>query len=88
MLKWIFERVEGTVEADQTAIGFVPKANGIDISGLAGVSEKMGELLKVEKTDWNNEIELIKEHYAKFGDRLPKEMHQQFDGLVDRIGKN
>ena len=87
VLKWIFERVEGTTEAVQSAIGYIPIKNAIDISGLSGVAEQMGELLKVDKNDWNNEVELIKEHYAKFGDRLPKEMQKQFDGLVERLGK-
>lgn len=87
VLKWIFERVEGTSEAVKSAIGYIPITNAIDINGLSGVAENMGELLKVDKNDWNNEIELIKEHYTKFGDRLPKEMQKQFDGLVERLGK-
>ncbi|HEY4785804.1 MAG TPA: phosphoenolpyruvate carboxykinase (GTP) [Bacteroidales bacterium] len=87
VLKWIFERVDGKAEADQTAIGYVPKAGTIDVNGLNGVAENMPQLLKVDKNDWNNEIELIKEHYAKFGDRLPAEMKNQFNGLVDRLNK-
>lgn len=87
VLKWIFERVDNTSDADQTAIGYVPKANAIDIHGLSGVAEKMSELLKVDKNDWNNEVILIKEHYAKFGERLPKEMRKQFDQLIDRLSK-
>ncbi len=87
VLKWIFERVEGTSEAVQSAIGYIPITNAVDINGLSGVSENMGELLKVDKNDWNNEVELIKEHYAKFGERLPKELQKQFDGLVERLGK-
>jgi len=87
VLKWIFERVEGTTDADQTAIGYVPKANAIDISGLNGVAENMAELLKVNKSEWDAEFELIKEHYAKFGDRLPAEMKKQYNSLTDRLKK-
>lgn len=87
VLKWVFERVEGAAQAEQTAIGYVPKADAIDISGLNGVAEKMPELLKVDKNDWNTEIELVKEHYAKFGNRLPAEMQKEFNGLVERIAK-
>jgi phosphoenolpyruvate carboxykinase (GTP) len=85
VLKWIFERVEGKAEAEETAIGYVPKANAIDISGLNGIAEKMPELLAVNKKDWNDEVELIKEHYAKFGDRLPAEMQKQFNELINRL---
>ncbi|MDP4209816.1 MAG: phosphoenolpyruvate carboxykinase (GTP) [Bacteroidota bacterium] len=87
VLKWIFERTEGTVEANETAIGFVPKADSVDISGLDGVAENMPALLKVDKNDWDAEIELVKEHYANFGDKLPVELKAQFDGLVDRLKK-
>lgn len=87
VLKWIFERVDGTADAEETAIGYVPKANAIDISGLNGVAENMPELLKVKKSDWDAEVELITEHYAKFGNRLPGEMQTQFNGLKDRLKK-
>lgn len=86
-LKWIFERVDGGADADETAIGFVPKAESIDVTGLNGVAEKLPELLKVNKNDWNAEVELIKEHYAKFGSKLPAELAKQFDKLVERLNK-
>lgn len=87
VLKWIFERVEGTVEATETAIGYVPKTDSVDISGLKGVAENMPELLKVDKNDWANEIELITEHYAKFGNRMPDQLLKKFETLQDRLEK-
>ncbi len=87
VLKWIFERVEGSSDASETQIGYVPKNNAIDINGLTGMAEKMPELLKVDKNDWMKEVELIKEHYARFGDRLPAEMQKQFNNLIDRLNK-
>lgn len=85
VLKWIFERVVGTAAADETAIGYVPKADAIDVSGLKGVAENMPELVKVSKEDWAAEIALIEEHFAKFGDRLPKELHKEFEDLKKNI---
>jgi phosphoenolpyruvate carboxykinase (GTP) len=87
VLKWIFERLEGTTEAVETPIGFVPKKGDIDISGLTGVAEKMDEILKVDKTEWLAECDLIAEHQAKFGDKLPIEMTQQFESLKARLIK-
>jgi phosphoenolpyruvate carboxykinase (GTP) len=87
VLKWIFERVDGTVEAKETAIGYVPAEKSIDVSGLNGVEKNLPELLKVEKDKWYDELELINEHYAKFGDRLPKEMKAQLEKLVERLQK-
>jgi phosphoenolpyruvate carboxykinase (GTP) len=85
VLRWIFERTEGTAAAEETAIGFVPKADAIDVSGLKGVAENMPELVKVSKTDWADEVALIEEHYAKFGDRLPKELKNEFEDLKARL---
>jgi phosphoenolpyruvate carboxykinase (GTP) len=87
VIKWIFERVEGLAEADETPIGFVPKKSTIDISGLSGQAEKMDEVLKVDKTAWLDECELIAEHQAKFGDKLPSEMKKQFESLKARLSK-
>ena len=87
VLKWIFERVDGTGDAAETPIGYVPKTEVIDISGLSGIADKMNDILKVDKTEWLAECELIAEHQAKFGDRLPKEMTQQFESLKTRLSK-
>src|SRR5215212_3762105 len=34
VLEWIFRRCEGTADAQETAIGFVPTADGLDLDGL------------------------------------------------------
>ena len=86
VLKWIFERLEGTAEAVETPIGFVPVKNSIDLSGLHGVAEKMDDILKVDKHEWLDECELIAEHQAIFGSHLPIEMSGQFNALKKRLG--
>ncbi len=86
VLKWIFERTEGDAKAVKTPIGFMPAADELDITGLEGVSEAdIAELLKVDKEEWLNEVESIKEHYAKFGEELPKELHSQLEALESRL---
>ena len=87
VLKWIFERVEGTGSAVETPIGFVPEKGSIDISGLTGVADKMGDILKVDRKEWLDECELIAEHQKQFGDRLPKEMAEQYEKLKERLEK-
>jgi phosphoenolpyruvate carboxykinase (GTP) len=87
VLKWIFERTEGADVAVESEIGYLPKAGSIDISGLKGTEQYIADLTKVDKAGWLDELELIKEHYAKFGDRLPAEMKKQLEGLVSRLSK-
>ncbi len=85
VLKWIFERIEGTAEGVETPIGVVPGKQSIDTSGMNGVSNKMEEILKVDRQEWLSECDLIAEHQAIFGDRLPKELEQQFTNLKSRL---
>lgn len=86
-LAWIFERVEGTVDAVKTPIGFIPKKEDINISGLSGIEEKMDEILKVDTNEWLAECDLIAENYGQFGDKLPKEMTEQLEKLKERLAK-
>ncbi len=86
VLKWVFERTSGKGEAVQTPIGYMPTEDALDRTGLTSVSDSdMQELLKVDKTEWLNEVASIREHYAKFGDKLPKELHKQLDALEERL---
>lgn len=86
VLKWIFERTSGDGKAVKTPIGFMPTEDALDLTGLSSVSEAdMKELLKVDNEEWLNEVASIKEHYAKFGDKLPKELSAQLDALEARL---
>jgi phosphoenolpyruvate carboxykinase (GTP) len=85
VLKWIFERTDDADIAEKTAIGYVPKQGSLDISGMEEVSANIPELTRVDKSEWLAELELINEHYANFGDRLPAEMKKQHKGLADRL---
>jgi phosphoenolpyruvate carboxykinase (GTP) len=85
VLAWIFGRCEGTAAATETAIGFVPTVESIDISGLDVTKEDIAELVKVDKALWKEELELIKEQQIALGDRLPAELKQQVIELESRL---
>jgi phosphoenolpyruvate carboxykinase (GTP) len=85
VLKWIVERVSGEGKAVKTPIGYMPTLDGIDTEGLDVSKEDMEELLKVNKEQWLSEVESIKEHYAKFGEKLPKELKAQLEALEKRL---
>jgi len=85
VLKWIFERVDGKADADKSAIGYIPKSSDIDTTGLNVPAADMAELLKVDSSEWLKEVESIKEHYAKFGDKLPKKLSDELAALEARL---
>ncbi len=86
VLKWVVERVAGKADAVKTEIGYMPKIDGIDRTGLTSVTDAdMAELLKVEKDKWLAEVESIKAHYATYGEKLPKELSKQLAALEARL---
>ncbi len=86
VLKWIFERVEGTGEAVETPIGYLPAPGALDLSGLDISDDAMKQLLAVEKEGWLNEVDGLSKYYDEFGDRLPAELRKQLAALKERLG--
>jgi phosphoenolpyruvate carboxykinase (GTP) len=86
VLAWIFDRVNGRGEARRTPIGTVPAPGAINTDGLDVSEEDMEELLRVDAGDWRAEVPLIREYYARFGDRIPAELVAQVDALEENLG--
>lgn len=85
VLKWIFEQASGEGKAVKTPIGYMPTVDAIDRSGLDVSEADMAELLKVDVEEWKKEVASIREHYAKFGSKLPQELAAQLDELEKRL---
>ena len=85
VLDWILKRCEETVDADETAIGYVPKPEDINLEGCSVDEETLKGLLNVDTETWKKEAEGIKEFYKKFGDRLPKELDDELAALESRL---
>lgn len=85
VLDWILKRCEETVDADETAIGYVPKPEDINLEGCSVDKETLKGLLNVDTETWKKEAEGIKEFYKKFGDRLPKELNEELAALESRL---
>ena len=86
VLKWICERAEGTGQAQKTAIGNLPAANALDLSGLNLPANDLKQLLAVDVAGWKKETEDVAANYAKLGSHLPKAFKDQLDSLRKRLG--
>ncbi len=84
-LKWVIERVCGEGKAEETPIGWVPTKDALDLDGLDISDSDVDELLKVDTEEWKKQIPLIREHLAKFGDRLPDGLKDEIDALEKRL---
>jgi phosphoenolpyruvate carboxykinase (GTP) len=86
VLAWIFRRCEGKVDAEESPIGLLPRREDLDLDGLDLDAEGLEQILSVSAEEWRQQIPQIREHYAKFGDRLPDELTRQLDALEERLG--
>ncbi len=87
VLDWIIERCEDKVGARETAIGYVPFAEDINIEGLEGevTLDTLKSILEVDSALWKTECEGIEEFYAKFGGKLPATLKEQLDSLKSSL---
>ena len=84
VLEWILKRCENEVDAEETAIGYVPKAEDINLEGLDFSVETLKGILAVDNAKWAKEAAGIEEFYTKFGDKLPAELRAELEGLKAR----
>jgi len=88
VLKWILERVEGRGQAEETPIGFVPTREALTLDGLHLSPETLRELFRVDPDDWEVDLADTREFFAKFGDRLPSVLRDEYQGVVRRFEKS
>ncbi len=85
VLKWMCDRVEGKVEANETPIGLMPKKEDFSFEGLDVSDEDWAELMKVDTAAFLKTVEDAKAYLAKFGDKLPAQMTAQLGKLEARL---
>ena len=77
-----------TDETENYRTPYEPKPEDIDVEGLGDVTtDTVKDLLTVDKALWKEEVKGIKEFYAKFGDKLPKELESQLATLEANLDK-
>ncbi|MDR0849243.1 MAG: phosphoenolpyruvate carboxykinase (GTP) [Propionibacteriaceae bacterium] len=77
VLKWITQRLEGAVDAVETAIGYLPRPEDLDVTGLDISADEVKTLLSVDVDGWKAELPLIDEWYTKLGDKIPAELQAE-----------
>ena len=86
---WALDRCAGKVDAVETAIGYLPKPEDINIEGLEddGINiDVIKSLLSVDSELWKEDAEGVREFYDKIGGRMPEELYKQLDALEKRLG--
>ncbi|WP_442864322.1 phosphoenolpyruvate carboxykinase (GTP) [Arthrobacter sp. ATA002] len=85
VLKWVIERIEGTADAVETPIGYVPTGESLDLSGLDMSPADVDAAVRVDPEEWKKELAGIEEWYARFGESLPEDLVAELQTLKERF---
>jgi phosphoenolpyruvate carboxykinase (GTP) len=64
----------------------LPTRAALDLDGLEIDQTDLDLLLSVDPEIWRQEAALIPEHLELFGEHLPKELWEEYENLVERLG--
>ena len=93
VLDWILKRCEDAVDADETAIGYLPKKGDINTEGIEDevTPEIMDKLLDVDADLWKKEIAEMRRYYdediAAKGGRVPQALRDVLDKIEANLNK-
>jgi phosphoenolpyruvate carboxykinase (GTP) len=85
ILKWIVDRARGKALARETPIGWMPRYEDIDWTGLDFSKERFEELQAFNRASWRGEVMSHEELFLDLHDRLPKEMVYERELLICRM---
>jgi len=85
VLKWAIERLDGTAAARETAIGYVPTVDDLDLTGLEADRADLEAALTVDVEEWRAELPMIEEWFDKIGDKLPTLLREELEVLRQRL---
>ena len=88
VLRWIIDRCEQRVDATETPIGYLPKPDDIDTSGLDISKEALQSLLSVDAGQWREEMASIGEYLSSYGDRLPAALREEYSRVAAALDKS
>lgn len=86
VIEWMLDRCAKKVDAEQTPIGFLPKVDGINISGLSVTKDEMRKLLEVDRGKWQHEFDEILAFFETFGERMPAKLVSVAKDIQKHLG--
>ena len=85
VLKWVIDRIEGNVDADETVVGYTARAEDLDLTGLDTPIEDVREALTADPELWKEDVADSRRYLEGLGSRVPQEIFDQLKKLDERI---
>ena len=88
VLRWIVERAHDRAAAIESPIGWMPRYEDLDWTGLDFSREQFNEIMSVDRGQWKQEILNHEELFIKLYDQLPREMLSQKELLLSSLWRS
>ncbi len=85
VLKWVIDRIEGNVEAEESVVGYTARAEDLDLEGLDTPIEDIREALTADPELWKEDVADSRRYLESLGSRIPQEIFDQLKKLDERI---
>ena len=85
VLKWIIDRVNNRIQAEETPLGFIPYLKDLNLEGLDIPKNKLEKLFEINSNQWQSEIRDIDKFLTQFGQHMPKEIWQEFNNMKAKL---
>ncbi len=87
VLRWIIDRCEQRIDAQETPIGYLPRPEDIDTNGLDVKDATMEALLSVNVEQWREEMSSVGEYLDSYGERLPDALRSEHEKVVAELAE-
>ena len=85
VLEWIIKRCNNEIDALETPIGYLPKSEDINTSGLTISDDAMEELVFVDNQKWLDEMAGIREYFGEYEERLPEKLLEEHAKVIEAL---
>lgn len=88
VLKWIVQRLKGRAYAIESPIGWMPRYEDIDWTGLKFSKEEFESIMEIDREAWKAEILAHEELFERMFDKLPKEYTHMRELLLSSLWRS
>jgi phosphoenolpyruvate carboxykinase (GTP) len=84
-LKWMIDRIEGSVQGEDNLFGISPTYGEINWTGMSFTPEQFQSVTHVDKQAWEQELALHAEHFQQLAYHLPPALNETRERMAARL---
>ncbi|NLA95312.1 MAG: phosphoenolpyruvate carboxykinase (GTP) [Clostridiaceae bacterium] len=85
VLKWVAERCDHAVGAEESAIGYLPRPEDLDLQGLELPLADLKAIMTIESQEWVDELDAVEKHFETYGPKMPRVLFEQLDRIRNKL---